>query len=457
MALNTITVINIYGFPSEAEYGFASISLYLLAIVFYLVPVALVSAEMGSTFHQDGGVYTWVSNAFSDHVGIFAIWLQWIQSVLFYPLSLTFIAVTFSYILPKDMATDLANNKLYVIVTVLLIFWGCTLLSSKGLRNMSLFSEIGTWIGLYAPITLLVILAIFYVWEKGPLAMPIDHITLWPDFSSLQQGVLAANIMLYFSGLEVNGAHVQQLKDPSRNYPKALFFTCLVIALVFILGTISVAIIIPKNQINITQSVVVAFSKYLHFFDLPILLPIVILALTLSAITNTLTWITGPATVLRYAAQQGLFPRFLAQENKHGAPIAILISQAIIVTILVLVYMFPSQIQQGYQMLLQVTNALYMSMYVLMFLSFIRLRYTRPQMIRPFKAGNLAIAWIITCVGLLAVGTTLTLTFLPPAQIGHSPSYYVLIMLMSFLTIVCIPFFFLLGKKTPPSIPSQQI
>ncbi|MGL5228773.1 MAG: amino acid permease, partial [Bacteroidales bacterium] len=98
VALNIATVINIYGFPSEAFYGLTSISLYLIAIVIFLIPVALISAEFGAMFPKRGGIYTWTSEAFSPKVGIFATWLQWIQSVFFYPLSLTFAAVTFSYI-----------------------------------------------------------------------------------------------------------------------------------------------------------------------------------------------------------------------------------------------------------------------------------------------------------------------------------------------------------------------
>ena len=61
VALNVATVINIYGFPSEAFYGLTSITFYIISLIIFLVPIALVSAELGSMFPQEGGIYVWGS------------------------------------------------------------------------------------------------------------------------------------------------------------------------------------------------------------------------------------------------------------------------------------------------------------------------------------------------------------------------------------------------------------
>lgn len=445
VALNVATVINIYGFPSEAVYGLSSITLYVVAIVIFLIPVALVSAELGSMFPREGGIYTWVCEAFSPRMGLIAIWLQWIQSVFFYPLSLTFAAVTLSYVIPDAIfASSLANNKFYVMMVILAMFWFATFMGTRGINNIGQFSKYSVWIGIFIPVFLLIIFGIIYLFSDSPIYINLDHPTLLPHFENLDQIVMAASIMLFFSGLEVNGAHVQMMRNPTTEYPKALFFTCLVIGVVFILGTLAVAIIIPTTQINITQSVVVAFQEYTNFFGIAAVMPFIAATLTLSVVVNTLTWITGPAVVLKYVTHQGYLPHIMQKENKHGAPVTILLIQAVIVTILALIYVVADQIQQGYQLLLQITNAIYLTMYIILFISFLRLRYTAPQLKRPFRVGSHNIAaWIVAIVGVCAAGISFLLCFLPPQQLRiANKGYYLMILIGIYLLLILPPFLF---------------
>ena len=208
---------------------------------------------------------------------------------------------------------------------------------------------------------------------------------------------MAVSIMLFFSGLEVNGVHVHMMKNASRDYPKALFLTCLIIGLIYILGTLSIAVIIPSDQLNITQSVVVAFKEYFSLIGIRPFVCVIAAALTLGVVANTIAWITGPASVIQYIASLGYLPKIVNKTNKKGAPVTILITQASIVTVLSFIYVVASHVQQGYQMLLQMTNAIYLTMYIIMYISFIRLRYKGKNISRPFKAGkNIFIAWFIS-------------------------------------------------------------
>ncbi len=432
VALNIATVINIYGFPSEAFYGLTSISLYLIAIVVFLIPIALISAEFGAMFPGRGGVFTWTSEAFSPKVGIVASWLQWIQSVFFYPLSLTFAAVTFSYIFPNpDFAQHLSNNKFYIIGFILVVFWLCTLINVKNrLTNIGKISVVGVWIGIFIPVSILIFFSIYYMFSGGHIEMNTDISQVVPHFNTIDQVVMAVSILLFFSGLEVNGVHVHMMKNPSRDYPKALFWTSLIIAIIYILGTIAIAVVIPSKDLNITQSVIAALGKYFSYIGVKLLLPVVAAALAFGVLTNTLAWITGPASVLSYIASQNYLPKVVEKKNKNNAPIVILLAQAIIVTGLSLIYVISSHVQQGYQMLLQMTNAIYLTMYVIMYVSFIRLRYKNKTIDRPYKAGkNIFQAWVITLIGLCSALCCFVLSFFPPSQldISHQRNYFLIL------------------------------
>lgn len=455
VALNIATVINIYGFPSEAFYGLTSISLYLIAIVIFLIPVALISAEFGAMFPKRGGIYTWTSEAFSPKVGIFATWLQWIQSVFFYPLSLTFAAVTFSYIFPDSSISGyLSNNKFYIIGFILIIFWACTLINLKNkLSNIGKISVIGVWVGIFIPVFLLIAFSIYYMISGGHIEMSTDLSSAIPHFHTIDQVVMAVSILLFFSGLEVNGVHVHMMKNPSRDYPKALLFTSLIIGVIYILGTLAIAIIIPSKELNITQSVISALSSYLSYINIKFILPVIAGALAFGVLTNTLAWITGPASVISYISTLGYLPKAVEKTNKNNAPVVILIAQAVIVTIISFIYVISSHVQQGYQMLLQMTNAIYLTMYIIMYISFIRLRYKNKTIDRPYKAGKTMFqAWGITLIGLTSAVCCFILSFFPPAQldIAHQRNY-ILILFGIYIALILPPVIYIMYRRKAKS------
>ena len=207
VAFNVATVINIYGFPSEAFYGLTSVTFYLIALVVFLVPIALVSAELGSMFPQGGGIYTWVSTAYSHKTGLVATWLQWIQSIFFYPLSLTFAAVTFSYVFPEHISTSIAANKFYIILFILIIFFLCTFIATKELKNVGNISKYGVCIGIIFPMIVLIVLSIYYIIRGVTIELNLNSSNLIPHFDNIDQFVIAVSHMLFFSGLVVNGVY----------------------------------------------------------------------------------------------------------------------------------------------------------------------------------------------------------------------------------------------------------
>ena len=93
--MTTITVASLRGLPAMAIEGKASIIMYLVPAILFLVPTALVGAELASTYQ--GGIYVWVKEAFGNKWGFLAIWLQWIQNVVWYPIQLAFVAACLLY------------------------------------------------------------------------------------------------------------------------------------------------------------------------------------------------------------------------------------------------------------------------------------------------------------------------------------------------------------------------
>ena len=147
--MNVTAVVSLRGLPSEAVYGPSSAFYYLFAAIVFLIPTALVAAELAAMFSdKQGGVFRWVGEAMGARTGFLAIWLQWIESTIWYPTVLTFGAVSIAFI-GMDHSQDmlLASNKIYTLVVVLIIYWLATFISLKGLNWVGKVAKIGGMVG----------------------------------------------------------------------------------------------------------------------------------------------------------------------------------------------------------------------------------------------------------------------------------------------------------------------
>lgn len=183
--MNIVAVVSLRGLPAEAEYGVSSAFYYILAALVFLIPVSLVAAELAAMFpYQQGGMFRWIGEAFGDKAGFLGIWLQWIESTIWYPTVLTFGAVSLAFI-GMDHVFDmhLAANKYYTIVVVLAIYWLATLISLKGMGWVGKVSKIGGLVGTIMPAGLLVVCAVIYL-ASGASRRWTGTATSFPTFQT---------------------------------------------------------------------------------------------------------------------------------------------------------------------------------------------------------------------------------------------------------------------------------
>ena len=267
--MNITAVVSLRGLPSEAVYGLSSAFYYLFAAIVFLIPTSMVAAELAAMFSdKQGGVFRWVGEAFGPRTGFLAIWLQWIESTIWYPTVLTFGAVSFAFIGMND-ASDavLASNRTFTLVTVLAIYWIATFIALKGLDWVGKISKWGGLIGTIIPAALLIILGIVYIATGGHNNMDMSQ-GFFPDLTKLDNLVLASSIFLFYAGMEMMGVHVMEVDNPSRNYPKAIIIGSLATVCIFVLGTFALGLVIPAKDINLTQSLLIGFDNYFRHFHI---------------------------------------------------------------------------------------------------------------------------------------------------------------------------------------------
>ena len=459
--MNVTAVVSLRGLPAEAEYGLSSAFYYLFAALVFLIPTSLVAAELASMFaNKEGGVFRWVGEAFGKRLGFLAIWLQWFQNTIWYPTVLTFGAVSLAFIgmnPSADMA--LADNKIYTLVIVLAIYWLATFIAFKGLDWVGKVSKIGGLIGTIIPSILLIILGIYYVATGGTIQMDLGG-SFWPDLASLDNLVLASSIFLFYAGMEMTGVHVTDMDNPSKSYPRAVFIGALITVLIFVLGTYALGFIIPKDNINLTQSLLIGFDNYFKYIHASWLFPVIAIALAFGVLAGVLAWVSGPSKGLLVVGKAGYLPPFFQKTNKLGVQSNILIIQGIIVTILSLLFVVMPSVQSFYQILSQMTVLLYLIMYLLMFAAAIYLRYIMKDAPRAFRIGKKGnfLMWFVGGVGFLGSLLAFILSFIPPSQISTgSNTVWFSVMIIGCIVFVAIPFIIYALRKPSWQDKDSQI
>ena len=418
--------------PATAVLGLASVVIYVLPAIVFLLPASLVSAELASGW--PGGVYNWVSEGISPRMGFVAIWCQFAQTTFYYPALLAYVASTLAYV----FAPSLAHSGLYTTVVIIVLFWSAVLVSARGVLSTGRLASYGIFIGTLIPGLLLVLLAAIYLLQGNASAAPLNAHHVLPAWHGLTSVVLIVNSFFLYAGVEVNAVHVDELRDAPREFPKATLLAVVLILLVFIFPTLAISVAVPAAHISFTAGVMQAFKSLLDHFGLSVLTPIIAVGLVVASLSGLLDWLTGPSTgLLDIARERGYLPRYFQELNSNGVQLHILVAQGLIITVIGLLYALVPAVSRAYWVFAALATEVYLIMYVLMFVAAINLRRRQPEHPRGYRAPALL---AICVVGTLASAAACVVGLLPPSQLGHITTVpYLLALLAATLLVGLLP------------------
>jgi glutamate:GABA antiporter len=440
MMINVIAVDSLRTLPFSAKFGSELIFYYAACAILFFFPVALVTAELATTWPKNGGIYIWVKEAFGDKLGFLVIWLQWIYNVVWYPSVLGLVAVIFACL----VAPELKDNNLYTLTMVLGVFYLSTVVNCFGMQLSSLISTIGSLLGTLFPMCVIIGLGGYWMFSGEPLGIEFTKQSMLPKITSINDVVLITAVLFGLIGLEMSAVHAAEVKNPEKDFPKALKISSVIILLSLVLSSLSIALVVPGKEMNIVTGMLQAFEIFFIKLELPWMIPAMAILIIIGAVAAVATWIIGPTKGLLAAANDDLLPEIFAKTSAKGVPIPILILQAIVVTIISGAYTLLPTIEAAYVILTQLAAILGLIMYVLLFAALIRLRYSQPDIKRPYRIpGSNFMAWLVGGTGAITSIGAIVLGLFPPSQINVGDYRIYHIIMIVGVMVFCLPAYFI--------------
>ena len=298
-------------------------------------------------------------------MGFLAVWCQFAMTIFYYPSLLGFVASTLAYVINPA----LASSGVWTALVIVTVYWTGVWVSSRGTSGVAGLASKGLIIGTLIPGTVLVVLGVVFLGGEGPSAAPMDAEHLLPVWAGLSSLVLIVNNFLSYSGMEMNAVHVGSLRNPAKEFPKAIFLAMGMVLLIFILPALAISWVVPAEELSLTAGVMQAFDAVFAEFGTQWLTPIFAVMLVAASLGGMLTWLAGPSKGLLISREEGYLPPYLQKLNAHGVPQNILVTQGIVTTFIALGYALIPDVSSAYWIFSVITTQVYLIMYMLMYVA----------------------------------------------------------------------------------------
>lgn len=458
--IKTITLIflitgaidSIRNLPSMALFGDSLIFFFMISSLLFLIPVALISATLSACWPQHGGIYSWVRLAFGEKLAFMAIWLQWINTLIWIPTILSFLASTSAYL----FSPTLSSNKYYLITIMIALNSLITWVNLRGIQVSARISSLCAIFGTMIPILFILALGVTWYSLGNKLQIHFNVQNILPDFTQTQNWISLTAIITSFLGVELATVHIRDVHQPQSTFPKALAFSVIIVITTIFFGALTIAMVLPKDQIGLVNGISETFAYFLQAFHISYLLPYIILMMLIGSFGGMISWIISPTRGLLQAVEFGYLPTVLAKVNSHGAPSNLLIMQYILTCLLSLAFLVIPSINSIYWFLTDLSTQLYILMYIFMFSAALALL---PQVLKVsgvFKIPGGRMGYLFVCVlGLIGCSSALIVGFFPPAHVnlGTTIPYPLLFAAAMGLLILPVWFFYRLSSNRIKSFP----
>jgi len=423
LLFNIATVLGPRWIAAAGHNGTSSISLWVIAAVFFFVPGALVINELSSRFPQEGGLYVWSKEAFGDFHGFLTGWTYWIYTVFYFPGLLLASASMSAYIfggrgvaLSQDRGFQLSVSMGLLLVAVVLNIIGLNI--GKWLQNAG-------GVGTYVPLVMLALIAAIVCFHHGSAT----HFTVANMLPHLDMSTINfwSQIAFAFTGLELVSAMSEEVRDPRRTLPRAVFGAGALIALMYIVGTFAVLALLPASAIDPQAGVFHALTTGSISLGLGFLGVLAAVFVTFGNAGGVGSTVAGIARVPFVVGIDRYLPAAFGKIHpRWKTPYISILVQAALSGAVLLLSQINSTTMRAYQYLIDAGIILYFIPFLYMFGAVIKLAYRKGRKENKqavLVPGGLVGVWICGVLGFSVVGLGIAFSFIPPGEFSSKASF----------------------------------
>ena len=404
MVLFTVSAILLLDtLTAAASVGAPSVFWWIFLGFIFFIPFALICAEMGCAYPEQGGIYAWIRDGYGGRWASRATWCYWVNTAVWIPAIFILFAGVFKQMFFPELSLGwqitigVALTWLAVAVNVITL-------------------DVGKWIpNLGAILKVIIFLAIIagafnYIQDNG-MANPLTLETLKPDWGNSLQYIPA--IIYGMLGFELVSAGSEEMQDPARDVPRSILISGVIIIVLYLLGTIAVLAAIPAGDINLVEGLI--DTLHLFFGGSPAG-ELFVLVLGIGALytffSNGVTWALGCNRAAAEAAMEGELPRIFAIESKKlGTPVGAAVLMGVVSTIVLILYGFLSGSNEDlFWSLFAFSAVIFLLPYEGMLMTFVKMRIIDADHPRPYRVpGGLGAARLTAwaCFAVLALSIVL--------------------------------------------------
>jgi amino acid transporter len=436
LLFNIATVLGPRWVAAAGHNGTSSISLWVLAAVFFFVPGALVINELSSRFPEEGGLYVWAKEAFGDFHGFVAGWTYWIYTVFYFPGLLLASASMSAYVIGEKGAA-LSQDRTFLLSVSLGLLFVAVLLNIIGL-NIGKWLQNAGGVGTYVPLLMLVGIAALVYFRTGS-ATHFTRANMMPtwDWDTVN---FWSQIAFAFTGLELVSAMSEEVRNPQKTLPRAVFGAGAMIALIYIAGTFAILTLVPAGDLDPKSGVFHAItfgSIALRVGFLGILAAMLVTVGNAGGVGSTVAGIARVPFVVgidRYlpAAFGKIHPRW-------KTPYISILVQAGVSGAILLASQINETTRGAYQFLIDAAIILYFIPFLYMFAAVIKLRRRKDRkenMHAVLVPGGVAGIWISGILGILVVLVGIVVSLVPPGDSADKIGFEVKLVLGTLASIL---------------------
>lgn len=398
MTLFTVAAILVIDtLAPSAAIGPSSISWWIITLVLFFIPYGLITAELGTTYPEQGGLYVWVRNAFGQRWAARTTWLYWINVALWMPSVYVLFAGMFAQLFMPDLSLwgQIAIGILMTWVTVII-----------GIVAL----DVGKWvpnIGALIKVIIMLVIgvgAFVYASQHG-VANDLSFRNILPRWDA---GLYFLPVIVYnFMGFELMSGAGEEMQNPQRDIPRAIITAGILIAFFYLMGTVGMLMALPAEQLGLVSGIIDTLRILFGESQLGNLIVTILgIGALYTFLTNMVTWTMGANRTAAEAANEGELPAFFGQLHPvNKTPVGAYVLTGIVSSAVLVIYgLMATTAEELFWSLFAFSSIVFLMPYLALFPAFLKLRKIDADRPRPYRVpGNYLTAVIMTIICVLFI------------------------------------------------------